>query len=107
VPDTTSPAQAEVPHLTEAYQKAHKNYALVSGVLLAWELVGIELTPEPFENVNVKLLTPGAAPWVLFALVCYFAFRFHIEWLHCDPRRRELYRRFQSTTPTRVSRLPY
>lgn len=76
--------------LTEAYQKARKQYALFSGLLVAWELVGIELTKAPLANFNITLKSPQAAPYVLIALVLYFAFRITIEWLQCDRSRRTL-----------------
>lgn len=77
------------PALTEHYHKARKLYALSSGLLLLWELVGIELDPTPIESLKVKLLSPEAVPTVLFLLVFYFAFRFIIEWSQCDRHRRK------------------
>jgi hypothetical protein len=81
---------ADTPQLTEAYYKAHKSYAFFSAVLIAWELVGIELTAKPLENLNITLKTPSAAPIVFIALVIYFGFRLWVEWLQCDMRRRLL-----------------
>ena len=80
---------APAPALTEHYHKARKLYALASGILLLWELVGIELEPTPIESLKVKLLSPEAVPVILFSLVIYFAFRFIIEWSQCDSYRRQ------------------
>jgi hypothetical protein len=35
--------QPSPPPLTESYHKARKNLALFSGLLIAWELVGLKL----------------------------------------------------------------
>ena len=86
--ETPSAPTSETPHLTEAYYKAHKSYALASAILIAWELIGITFETQPLENVKVTLKSPDAAPFVLLALVFYFAFRFSVEWLQCDRRRR-------------------
>ena len=81
---------AEIPHLTDAWQKARKNYTLIAGVLIAWELVGLELTRDPIDNINVSLQAPQAAPFVFLALLAYFAFRASVEWFQCDLRRRQM-----------------
>jgi drug/metabolite transporter (DMT)-like permease len=83
------PAVASVPALSDHYHKARKLYGLTSGLLLLWELVGIELQPNPVEYLKVKLLSPEAVPAILFILVFYFAFRFVIEWSQCDRYRRQ------------------
>ena len=80
---------ASAPALSDHYHKARKLYGLTSGLLLLWELVGIELQPNPVEYLKVKLLSPEAVPAILFILVFYFAFRFTIEWSQCDLSRRQ------------------
>ena len=75
--------------LTDAYYRAHRAYGLMSGLLLAWALVGIDLTDAPVESVKVTFKTPQAAPYVLAVLVLYFGFRVSIEWFQCPPAARE------------------
>lgn len=78
----------ERPHLTESWHKARRSYGLFSGLLLAWELVGISIDEAPLDNVKIRLTNPQAAPLVLIALVLYFALRSIIEWYQCDSQRR-------------------
>ena len=75
--------------LSEPYHKARRNYAGFSGLLIAWELIGIEIDKVPFQNLNVTLKSPNATPYILMILLAYFAFRTVIEWYQCDPVRRE------------------
>jgi hypothetical protein len=79
-----------VPHFGSAYDKARKAYGLSAAVLLAWELIGIELSPTPVESFKVTLKSPQAAPYVLIALVLYFAFRTTIEWYQTEAPRRQM-----------------
>ena len=53
----------EVLHLTDAWHKARKQYALFSGLLIGWELVGVQLAEKPLETLNVTLRTPEVAPF--------------------------------------------
>jgi hypothetical protein len=76
------------PPLSEAYQKAHKEYGLSSALLIAWELVGFNVQKAPLENIEIELKNPEAIPWVLIVLVVYFGFRITIEWKQCDETRR-------------------
>jgi hypothetical protein len=76
--------------ITEAYHKARRSYGLFSGLLIAWELIGVEVKEAPFQNFNIILKSPNAAPYILIALVAYFAFRTTIEWYQCDPARRAM-----------------
>jgi len=85
-PDTSE--QPTIPALDESYGHARKAYGLVSALLIAWELIGVELEPSPIENVKVTLKSPQAAPYVLIALIIYFGFRMTIEWYQNDSRRR-------------------
>src|SRR5436190_3140305 len=74
-----------IPHLTDAYHNARKSYTFAAGVMLAWELVGIEL-PESF--YGMKILSPGAVPYILMVTTSYFFFRTAIEWHQTDIERR-------------------
>lgn len=78
------------PQLTEQYFKTRKSLALFSGLLFAWEFIGIEIPSKPFENLNVKIKSPQAAPYVLLILVVYFTIRLLIEWYQSSYMRREL-----------------
>ena len=83
----TPPQAQPTPHpLTDAYQKARRSYALFAGLLIAWELVGLRL-PEDGKisaSVDITVLSPQAAPYVLIALLLYFAYRTWLEWNHCE-----------------------
>jgi hypothetical protein len=81
-------SREEAPEFGEAYQGARKAYGLVSALLIAWELIGMEFSPSPIENLNITLKSPQAIPYVLIVLVAYFAFRFTVEWYQADSRRR-------------------
>jgi hypothetical protein len=84
------PDKSEIPALGEVYNHARKAYGLVSALLIAWELIGVELDASPIESVKLKLKSPQAAPYVLVALIVYFGFRLTIEWYQSDIRRRQL-----------------
>ena len=65
--------------LTESYRKARKHYVLFSGLLVAWELVGIRLGTgtEGLEavsgkvfDIDITILSPVAAPYFCS---CYWA----------------------------------
>ena len=81
-------APGTAPDFSEAYQKARKSYGLFSALLMAWELIGIEIPEVPLENVKITLKSPQAIPYVLVVLVLYFGFRFTLEWLQAHPERR-------------------
>lgn len=81
--------QVSTPALSDHYHHARKLYGLFSGLLLLWELVGVEIQETPIENLKLRLINPEAVPIILFFLVLYFAFRFAIEWSQCDRLRRQ------------------
>lgn len=83
---------APPPHLSDEYHRARKQYALFSGLLIAWTLIGIEVAENVrlIDNLNLKLRTPDVLPLILFIMVLYFAYRTAIEWYQCDPKRRAL-----------------
>jgi hypothetical protein len=79
-----------IPPLCDGYSHARKAYGLVSALLMAWELIGVELDASPIESVKLILKSPQAAPYVLRVLILYFSFRLTIEWYQTDVRRRSL-----------------
>jgi hypothetical protein len=81
---------SEIPALGEGYSHARKAYGLTSALLMAWELIGVELEASPIENLKLTLKSPQAAPYVLIVLIIYFGFRVTIEWYQTDIRRRNL-----------------
>ena len=81
----------DIPGLGEPYQRARRQYGLWSGLLLAWEFVGLEVNQVPIPNLDVAIRTPSAIPYVLIALVFYFGARTAVEWHQCDDRRRALH----------------
>jgi hypothetical protein len=68
--------------VSDAYRKAHKSYVLASGLLAAWELLGITLNTK--EKWGIELKSPTAVPLILFTLVSYSGYKMWIEWLQCD-----------------------
>jgi hypothetical protein len=86
----TAPSDSSPPPFGNAYAKARKAYGLSSAILLAWELVGIEVDPRPIETLKIALKSPQAVPYVLIALVVYFAFHFTVEWYQSAESRRKL-----------------
>lgn len=83
--------------LSDAYHKARRSLALFSGILIAWEYVGISVgDPEAGAtgtlpgDVTVAIRNPEVVPVVIVLLVLFFAARLTIEWWQCDPHRREL-----------------
>ena len=87
---SNNPRQPEIAALGEAYNHARKAYGLTSALLIAWELIGVELEASPIESVKLTLKSPQAAPYVLIVLIIYFGFRMTIEWYQNDIRRRRL-----------------
>jgi hypothetical protein len=66
--------------LSEGYNKCHRDYIIVSALLLAWEIIGITVDKQPFRNYNFSFKNPQAFPAVLFVLIFYFMFKMTIEW---------------------------
>ncbi|HEY6252257.1 MAG TPA: hypothetical protein VI685_20060 [Candidatus Angelobacter sp.] len=77
----------EIPELTDAYRKVHKNYVLASGLLASWELIGITIQTK--EKWGLELKSPAAVPIILFSLVIYFGYKTWIEWWQCNPERKK------------------
>ncbi len=68
---------------------------LWAGILLIWELVGVDLTKAEATGGNVGAIitaikSPQAVPWVLVILVAYFLFKCTVEWYQCSAARRKL-----------------
>ncbi len=86
-------ASSEAPHpaaLPESYHRARRALTLAAGLLLAWELIGVELTEAPLPSVNVRFKSPSLAPNVLCLLVVYFGARLAFEWYQSEIRRRRI-----------------
>ena len=75
---------SDPPEMSFAYHKAHKLYGLFSALLIAWELIGIELKDLPYATIK----SPQAPPFVLIALTCYFAFKITVEYSQCNKERK-------------------
>ena len=97
--DAVEALKADAPQMTETYQKARRNLTLASGVLLAWEYVGVQVGDPnssgckqaaelPLGSMQVCLLNPEVLPQVILFIVAYFAVRLWIEWSQCDLWRR-------------------
>src|SRR5262245_54474461 len=86
------PESVGIPHLTEHYHQARKQYTLVSGVLLAYVLIGIGLPEDGklIPNASIALKNPNALPIIFLTLLIYFSYRVTIEWNQCDERRRAM-----------------
>jgi hypothetical protein len=69
--------------LTVPYRKARRQLTLFSGILLAWELVGVKVDPEIKSHIDFTLLNPEAIPYVLITIVVYLIYRLNVEWLMC------------------------
>ena len=78
----------DIPHLSPEYYKARKNYNLFVGLLFIWEFVGVELSNMPIQNINIKLKSPDAAPYVLLTLLIFYSYRVTIEWHQSNFDRR-------------------
>jgi hypothetical protein len=82
------PTEADPAPLPDSYHRAHRGYAAVAGLLLAWEFVGIKIQPPEATTFPATLNSPEAAPLVLSALVVYFGIKFTVEWRQSDAVRR-------------------
>ena len=81
---------SEVPDFTQEYHKARRGYGIVCALFLAWELIGVDVSEAPLENFRITFKSPQAVPYILFALLVYFAFRFTLEWHQSGVSRRRL-----------------
>jgi len=83
------------PALSPEYHKARKQLMLWTAILLAWELIGVDLAKIEAAGGNIGALitgirSPQAIPWVLLLLVAYFLFKTTIEWMQSNQLRREM-----------------
>jgi hypothetical protein len=95
------------PHPTESYHKARRLFALLSGILLAWEYVGIRVGQQnaggngisgqppvapdaklPIFDMPMTFEHPEVIPSVILILVMYFGIRYTIEWLASTGKER-------------------
>src|SRR5438034_3330367 len=87
-PEVPKPTlKKKIPELTGAYQKAHKNYVLVSGLFASWELIGITLNTK--EKWGIELKSPSGVPLILLTLMSYCGYKLIVEWVQCDRERRK------------------
>lgn len=71
------------------YYKARRNLVIASGILLAWEFVGIEVrgkedsagdTSASLFGIKVDILNPEVIPTVVMVVTLYLVFRLVSEW---------------------------
>lgn len=80
-----------LPDLTESFHRARHVLALLSGILLTWEFLGLSFgeADSGVLGVKIKIAHPDAIPTAIVALIAYGAFRLGVEWYQCDQRRRD------------------
>ena len=67
--------------LSDQYHKARRQLVLFSGLLFAWEFIGLTLPPSgELPIIKIGLESPQAIPWVLLLCMLYFGTRLGIEW---------------------------
>jgi hypothetical protein len=99
--ESKAESQARNPKaLSPEYHKAHKQLMLWAGILLIWELVGVDLENAKHAGGNIgplvtSIKSPQAVPWVLLIIAGYFLFKLTVEWRQCTPDRR-------TVTPARL-----
>ncbi len=79
-----------LPELGQHYYKSRNSLLLFSGLLLAWELIGINLEEATTSGLKVKIQNTEAIPYVILLLVIYFVFRLIVEWMQSNIIRRKL-----------------
>lgn len=89
------PRTVEPRPLSNEYHRARKQLLLWAGILLIWELVGVDLDKAKDAQGNIGVVvksikSPQAVPWVLVILVGYFLFKVTVEWQQCTKARRAL-----------------
>jgi hypothetical protein len=89
-PATSNAPKLEIPELGKGYRDARKLYTLLAALLFGWELIGLEISPEPIQSLKLTLKSPQAVPYVLIVLLFYFAFRFTVEWYQTSESRRSI-----------------
>jgi len=76
----------KTPDLSPAYRAAQHQLAIFSGLLIAWETIGLDVQQIPAVGIQIK--DPNAVPYVLLVLVIYSGVRMFAEWMQCDSGRR-------------------
>jgi len=71
-----------------SYRRVRGLYTFTSGLLAAWEMMGVELSHAPAPGAGIRLKSPEAVPSVLLVFLVYLAFRMTLEWLECEPEYR-------------------
>lgn len=66
--------------LSEHYYKIRRSYALFAGILSSWTLIGLTLSPTPFQSFDITILRPEMFPVAIVLLVFYFGSRYWLHW---------------------------
>lgn len=83
-------ASKSIPDLSEHFYKSRNSLLLFSGLLIAWELIGISLEEASTSGLKVNIKNVDAIPYVILLLVIYFSYRLIVEWFQSDEGRRSL-----------------
>lgn len=83
-------APTTLPHLSEDFHKARHLLAILSGILMMWEFLGLSVGPGSADlaGVSVTIAHGEAIPYAIIVLIAYSWFRMGVEWFQCDARRR-------------------
>lgn len=74
----------EHPFLTEAYQKARRDYVIAAAVLFSYEFIPIELGGSAdILGIEIQYRNPDAVQVLLLVFLSYFGYRTSIEWITC------------------------
>lgn len=87
---TEAGRQAEIPR---SYHSARKMLVLFSGILLSWEVVGIQVGPQlnwPAIGNSVRIENPSVIPSIVFLVILYFSVRFTLEVMALHERALDL-----------------
>lgn len=74
--------------LNPHYYKSRNTLLLFSGLLFAWELIGVNFSEFDASGMKITLDNGEALPFVLFVLITYFVFRIIIEWYNSSIKAR-------------------
>jgi hypothetical protein len=84
----------EAPPLSSEFHRARRQLMFWSGLLFAWELVGLDLEEIASSSGNIGIIvkaikSPQAIPWIIIILVAYFLYRITVEWWQSPGARRD------------------
>jgi hypothetical protein len=69
----------------ESYKASQRNYAIFSGVLLLWEIIGVDIDSDLITIINIRIANKDAMQYVLISILVYFGLRFTIERIYIKP----------------------